>query len=209
VVRSEGFTPHLPSWETFFTHLATGILSVVNPGSWKQVERLTGVKRHILTQWLKQASIPSLETILRLCYVCEATPLQVMRGEISSLVEALQKGASSRPPVHAVLDGREEPVGLRQLSERLGCSQRILLYYFREECALITQQAREHRKRQGEQRMLEIRDRVRQQVLSLHAQGTYPSQMRVRNLLPPGLMRQSVAREAWHEALRELELEPR
>ncbi len=219
-------TKNLPSWETFFTHLATGILSVVNLGSWKQVERLTGVKRYILTQWLKQASIPSLETILRLCYVCEVTPLQVMRGEISSLVEALQKGVSSRPPVprrtqasvdqdrclaliHAVLDGSEEPLGLRQLSERLGCSQRILLYYFREECALITQQAREHRKRQGEQRMLEIRDRVRQQVLSLHAQGIYPSQMKVRNLLPPGLMRQSVAREAWHEALGELGLEPR
>ncbi len=91
----------------------------------------------------------------------------------------------------------------------MGCSQRTLLYYFREECALITQQAREHRKRQGEQRMLEIRDRVRQQVLSLHAQGIYPSQMKVRNLLPPGLMRQSVAREAWHEALGELGLEPR
>jgi hypothetical protein len=219
----------LPSWETFFTHLATGILSFVNRGSWgswKQVERLTGVKQYILTQWLKREWIPSLETILRFCYVCEVTPLQVMRGEISSLAKALQKGASSRPPVprrtqasvdqdrclaliHAVLDGSEKPLGLHQLSERLGCSERILLYYFREECALITRQAREHRKRQGEQRLLKIRDEVRQQALSLHAQGIYPSQMKVSNLLSPGLMRSSVAREAWHEALRELGLEPR
>jgi len=227
-LHAASMTNSLPSWETFFTHLATGILSVANRGSWgswKQVERLTGVKPYILTRWLKREWIPSLETILRFCYVCEVTPLQVMRGEISLLVKALQKGVSSRPPVprrtqasvdqdrclaliHAVLDGSEEPFGLRQLSERLGCSERILLYYFREECALITQQAHEYRKQQSEQRLLDIRARVRQQVLSLHDQGIYPSHKKVRSLLPPGLMRIDAAGEAWHEALRELGLKP-
>jgi AraC-like DNA-binding protein len=110
--------------------------------------------------------------------------------------------------IQAVLDGSEEPLGLRQLSERLGCSERILLYYFREECALITQQARKYRKKQSEQRLLDIREKVRQQVLSLHTQGIYPAQRKVGSLLPAGLMRQSVAREAWHTTLRELGLEP-
>ncbi|HYU73279.1 MAG TPA: hypothetical protein VEL31_11420 [Ktedonobacteraceae bacterium] len=72
---------------------------------------------------------------------------------------------------------------------------------------MITQQAREHRKQQGEQRILEIRERVRQQVLTLHTQGIYPSHQKLRALLPAGLMRQSAAGEAWHATLRELGLE--
>jgi hypothetical protein len=224
-LRAASMTRKEHQWETFFTHLATGIHSVVNLVTWKQVEHLTGVKRHILSQWLKQEWVPSLETILQLCYACEVTPLQVMRGEIFPLVEALQHETSSRPPVyrqtrpsridrdrclaliHAVLDGDEEPLGIRQLCERLGCSHRVLLYFFPEECALITQQAREYRKQQSELHMLQTREKVRQQVLSLHAQGIYPSHQKLRALLPAGLMRQSVAGEAWHEALRELGLE--
>jgi hypothetical protein len=219
-------TNSLPPWRTFFTHLAMGFAPAIDLVGWEKIEVFTGVKSAVFKQWFSLRQTPSLETILKLCYVCEVTPFQIMQGETSSLVETVQCGATSRPSlprrvrpkidqgrclqlIHAVLDGQEEPLGLRQLCERLGCSQRILLYYFREECALITQQAREHRKQQGEQRLLEIRERVRQQVLSLHAQGIYPSHKKVRSLLPPGLMRQSAAGEAWHATLRELGLELR
>jgi TniQ len=225
-LHTASLTSSLPQWETFFTHLARGFAPVIDVIGWKKIEVFTGVKLEVFKEWFDQKRIPSLETILKLCYVCEITPFQVMQGETSSLIGTFQRGVTSRPPlhrrvrpkidqerclqlIHAVLNGQEEPLGLRQLGERLGCSVRILLYYFREECALITQQAREYRKQQIEQRMLETREKVRQQVLSLHAQGIYPSHHKVRDLLPPGLMRQSTAGEAWHATLHELGLEPR
>lgn len=223
-LQTASMTNSLPPWEPFFTHLAKGFAPAIDLVGWEKIESFPGVKSAVFKQWFSLRQTASLETILKLCYVCEVTPFQVMRGETSSLIEIFQRGVTSRPPlhrrvrpkidqerclqlIHAVLDGHEEPLGLRQLCERLGCSPRILLYYFREECALITQQAREHRKQQGEQRVLETRKRVRQQVLSLHAQGIYPSHKNVRSLLPAGLMRQSAAGEAWHETLRELGLE--
>lgn len=219
-------TNTLPPWEVFFTQLAMSFAPAVDLVGWGRIEVFTGVKSRVFKEWFNLKKTPSFETILKLCYVCEVTPFQIVRGETSTLIKVFQRGATSRPSVprraqpkidqerclaliHAVLDGREEPLGLRQLSERLGCSHGILLYYFREECALVTQKAHEYRKQQGEQRLLEIREKVRQQVLSLHAQGMYPSHHKVRSLLPPGLLRQSVAGEAWHATLRELGLEPR
>lgn len=213
-------------WEPFFTHLAEGILSAVDLVTWKQVERLTGVKRHVISQWLQNKKIPSLETILQLCYLCEVTPWQVMRGEISPLIKALQCEIPSRPPVsrrtkpradrdrcleliRAVLDGREKPLGIRQLCERLGYTHRALRYFFPEECALITQQAREYRKQRDRQRVAKTREQVRQVAFSLHVQGIYPSQRKVQSFLPAGVMLQAEARETWHAALRELGLEPR
>jgi hypothetical protein len=223
-LRTASMTSSMLPWETFFTQLAVGLVSAADLITWDQVERFTGVKRYVLHQWFKLRWIPSLEIILQLCYVCEVTALQVMKGEISSLVEALQRGTSSRPPVyrrarpkvdpersleliHAVLDGREKPLSQTQLCKRLGYGHRTLKYLFPEECALIVQQAREHRKRQGEQYAAQTRESVRQQVLALHAQGIYPSHQKLRSLLPAGLMRQPTAGEAWHATLRELGLE--
>jgi hypothetical protein len=223
-LRTASMTSGAPQWETFFTHLAEGFVFAADLVTWKQIERFTGVKRYILHQWFKQRWIPSLETILQLCYVCEVTPLQVMKGEIPSLVEVITGEISSRPPVHrrarpkvdperslelihAVLDGREEPLSLTQLCKRLGYGHRTLEYLFPEECALIVQQAYEYRKQQGEQYAAQTREKVRQQVLLLHAQGIYPSHQKLRSLLPAGLMRQPSAGEAWHATLRELGLE--
>jgi TniQ len=211
-------------WETFFTHLAVGFPSDVDLVAWDQVERFTGVKRYILRQWFKQRWIPSLETILQLCYVCEVTPLQVMKGEISPLIEAITRCTPSRPSVHrrtrpkvdperslelirAVLDGREEPLSLTQLCKRLGYGHRTLKDLFPEECALIVQQARVYRKQQDRQRVANVCEQVRQAVFSLHAQGIYPSLHKVQSFLAAGVMMQPEAREAWHAVLRELGLE--
>jgi hypothetical protein len=213
-------------WETFFTHLAKGIPSAANLVTWTQVEHLTGVKQYVFNQWFQQKKIPSLETILQLCYVCEVTPVQIMNGEITSLMRVFQSGISLRPTVprrarpkvdparsleliHAVLDGREKPLGMRQLCKRLGYGHRALMNRFPEECALIVQQAREYRNQQDRLRVEKTREQVRQAVLSLHAQGAYPSLHKVQSFLPAGVMLQPEARETWHAALRELGLESR
>ena len=212
-------------WESFFTNLAAAFNTVTDMIQWEKVERFTGVKANVLNQWFRRRWTPLLETILRLCYICEVTPLQVMRGEVAALMAALQRDVPSRSPlrraarphvdrerclelIQAILDGRENPLGLRQLAERLGCGHRTLLYFFPQECALITQQAREYRKQRSEQRIAQVQEHVRQHVFSLHAQGIYPSQRKLKSLLPGGFMRQAEAKEAWRAALRELGFEP-
>jgi hypothetical protein len=193
--------------------------------TWEQVELFTGIKKHVLLPWFNLSKIPSLETILKLCYVCEVTPLQVMKGEITSLVEVLQRGVSSRPSTHrrtrptvdldrcreliqAVLDGREKPMSQNQLCKVLGCGHHKLQHFFPEERALIIQKAREYRKQQDRQRIAKTHEQVRQAVFSLHMQGIYPSLHKVQSFLSAGVMLQSDARETWHAALRELGLEP-
>ena len=211
-------------WEPFFTNLAMGFNAVTDVVSWEKIERFTGIKALVLNQWARREKTPSLETVLKLCYACEVTPLQIMRGEMVPLRRMLQREIPSRTPlrraekprvdrerclelIHAVLDGREKPLGLRQLTERLGCGHRALLDHFPEECASITQQAREYRKQQSELRIRQVREKVRQHVFSLHTQGIYPSQKRLRTVLPGGFMRQLEAKEAWRAALRELGFE--
>lgn len=211
-------------WEPFFTNLAMGFNAVTDVVSWEKIERFTGIKALVLNQWARREKTPSLETVLKLCYACEVTPLQIIRGEMGPLTTVLQREIPSRTPlrraekprvdrerclelIHAVLDGREKPLGLRQLTERLGCGHRALLDHFPEECVSITQQAREYRKQQSELRIIQVREKVRQRVFSLHAQGIYPSQRKLRPLLPGGFIRQSEAKEAWRAALRELGFE--
>jgi len=214
------------NWETFFTQLAAGLASAASLVGWKQIERLTGVKQFTFHQWFEQRWMPSLETILQLCYVCEVTPLQIMKGEISPLIEVITRNTPSRPPVHrrakskvdperslelihAVLDGREKPLSLAQLCKRLGYGHRTLKYLFPEECALIVKLAREDKKQRRAQQTLPTCERVRQAVFSLHEQGIYPSVHKVQSLLIGGSMRLPEARETWHATLQELGLETR
>ena len=223
-LRTASTTSGVLHWETFFTQLAAGLASAAGLVRWKQIERLTGLKQYTFHQWFEQRWIPSLETILQLCYVCEVTPLQIMKGEISPLIEMIMRNTPSRPPVHrrakskvdperslelihAVLDGREKPLSQAQLCKRLGYGHRTLKYLFPEECALIVKLAREDTKQRRAQQILQTCERVRQAVFSLHVQGIYPSLHKVQSLLTGGSMRLPEARETWHATLRELGLE--
>jgi hypothetical protein len=167
---------------------------------------------------------PTLETILKFCYVCNVIPLQVMQNQVSRLKQVIQSeiAAHAPPPsprlrhvnleqcqtfLQAVLDGHEKPQGLRQIGKHLGYTVRQLSYHFPKECALITPLAQEYRRQRKEERLNRVREQVRQAVVSLHAQGTYPSLHKVQAFLPTGVMIQPEASETWHAVLRELEIE--
>jgi TniQ len=209
-------------WECFFTHLGQGMTHAAV--TWEQVERFTGIKKHVLLPWFNLSKTPSLETILKICYVCEVTPLQVMEGEITPLVEVFQRRKPSQPPIRrhtrptvdldrcrelidAVLDGREKPMSQNQLCKVLGCGHHKLQHFFPEERTLIIQKAREYRRQQDRQRIAKTHEQVRQAVFSLHAQGIYPSLHKVQSFLPTGTMRQAETRKIWHVTLRDLGLE--
>lgn len=210
-------------WEPFFAHLA---LCLAENEGYAKVANLTHIQRNYLYKWVnvEEEYTPTLETILKFCYVCNVTPLQVMQNQVSRLKQVIQReiAAHAPPPgprlrhvnleqcqtfLQAVLDGHEKPQGLRQIGKHLGYTVRQLSYHFPKECALITPLAQEYRRQRKEERLDRVREQVRQAVVSLHAQGIYPSLHKVQSFLSAGVMMQPEARETWHAVLRELEIE--
>ena len=107
--------------------------------------------------------------------------------------------------LHAALDDKNEPLALSHIAKLLGYEDsRQLMDHFPEECTLVTQRAKAYRQQRKAQRLAQVREQVRQAVLSIHSQGFYPSHRRLRILLPGALMRLSEAKDAWRAALQEL-----
>lgn len=218
-------------WEQFFTHLA---VCLKEQRGYVRFAQLTGFDRSLFYRWPGRTDvprsrtlsyIPSLETILECCYACGVTPLQVMMNRLEPLRDLIQAKKVAQPArprrpaplrinrqkclevIQAILDGKEEPLSIRQLAKRLGCGARVLTERFPQECTLITKRAQEYRRQRQERRLEQMRDQVRQAVIALHTQGIFPSHRRLRTMFSPGVMRIPEANAAWHAALRELGLE--
>jgi hypothetical protein len=60
---------------------------------------------------------------------------------------------------------------------------------------LLSQHIKEHRRQRKEQRLAQVQEEVQQAMLALHAQGIYPSQNKVADLLSdPNLLFQPEAK---------------
>jgi len=215
------------SWERFFASVER---CINERGGCSKLTELTGIPRTSFYLWLRRMQnsrnySPSLEMILGFCYTCSLSPLHIM-ADSSSVVRFVQN--ETRPQrirfrrferesvdrdrclqfILAVLDGREAPLGASQVAERLGHSQRALLRYFPQECARLSKQAQEYRKQRRKLYVERVCEEVRRAVMSLHAQGIFPSHRRVRTQLSnPNFMRMPEASAAWHAARREIGLD--
>lgn len=212
------------TWEPFFRSLATYLRE---QKGYSRLAQATGIDRTVLYRWVDpdDSYHPTLETLLKFCYVSHVTPLQVMSGQLDQLQQTVQAGTELRSPLprrqqrrvdrercqtalQAALDSKEEPPALYQVAQSLGYGTRQLAYHFPEECKLIIQRAREYRKQRKERLRVQIRENVQQAVISLHTQGIYPSLHKVQSCLRSGSMQSQEAREAWHDALRDIGFEP-
>lgn len=209
----------IPPWEQFFTNLST---SFEARGDQSRLAEMVGLARGQLAVWLRRSRTPTLESLLKFCYVCNVTPLQVLTGDLVLLRQAIQEGKLSRPPqprrsyrpidrehclkrIQAVLDGQEEPIGYAQIAQQLGYDKSVLRYHFPQECALLTARVQEYRRQRGEQRIARVQEEVRQAMLTLHAQGVYPSQNKVSDLLSdPNALFEPEAKSTWRTLCQEL-----
>jgi transposase-like protein len=212
-------------WEAFFGHLAAYLQEQKGHS---RLAQATGIDRTVLYRWIDPADAysPTLEAILKLCYVCQVTPLQVMNGQLGHLQQTLQAGTERRSPLphrqnrrfdqercqialQVALESNNEPRALRQIAQQLGfVDAHQLMYHFPEECKLVIQRAKAYRQQRKAQRLAQVHEQVRQAVISVHSQGKYPSQKKVNPFLPPALLRLPEARAAWHATLQELGYEP-
>jgi DNA-binding phage protein len=211
-------------WEPFFRHLATYLQE---QKGYSRLAQATGIDRTVLYRWVDpdDSYHPTLETILKFCYVCQVTPLHVMNGQLDQFQLTIQAGTELRSPLpgrqnqrvdrercqmalQAALESRDEPLALYQVARQLGYEARQLVYHFPEECKLVIQRAREYRQQRKERYLVQVGEQVRQAVFSLHVQGIYPSLHKVQSFLTGvGSMQMPEARETWHATLRELGLE--
>lgn len=209
-------------WESFFTHLA---IAMQEKGAFATLAHLTGFDRVVFYAWVRGTERPSLEMLLQFCYVCQVTPLQVMKNQLTPLKEVLESGRSSRPPwprrayrqvdrdrclsyLQAVLDGREEPLGMHHLAIRLGLSENAIRRHFPHECAVITELSRVYRRQRSEQRVALWCEEVQQAVMTLHAHGQAPSLRKVRELLADAnIIREPEVRRAFHATRKALGVE--
>lgn len=211
-------------WEPFFGHLATYLKE---HQAYSKLARVTGITRQALHRWVNNDDpyAPTFQTLLKFCYVCKVTPLQVMRNQLDHLQQARSRGTEDdssllqRPMrrvvdrercqalLQAVLDGREEPLGISQVAQRLGYAEHSLMQHFPQACAEITRRAKAYRKQRKEQRFALLGEQVRQATFAVYASGNYPSQHAITPLLPRGTMRMQEAKTAWRAALQELRFE--
>jgi DNA-binding phage protein len=223
-LQAASLTAGTLTWEPFFRHLATYLHE---QKGYSRLAQATGIDRTVLYRWVDpdDSYHPTLETLLKFCYVSRVTPLQVMNGQLNQLQQTIQTRTELRSPLprrqqrrvdrercqtalQAALDSKEEPLALYQVAQLLGYEARQLAYHFPEECRLVIQRAREYRKQRKERSFVQIRENVKQAVLSLHMQGIYPSLHKVQSCLRSGSMQLPEAREAWHDALRDIGFEP-
>jgi TniQ len=215
------------SWKQFFEGLEH---CMKNRGVCSKLAEMTGFSRDLFYIWLgrkrtRYSQTPSLETILEFCYACNVTPFQVI-SNADVLLQAIwdETFPRHRRPqrftrrhvdreccqerIQAILDGREELLGVRQLAGLLGYQSSLLWYYFPKECTLIAQRYQEYQQQRRKEYDARVCEEVRQAVITLHAQDIFPSHHKVRTLLSnPNCMRMPEASAAWHTIRRELGLE--
>jgi hypothetical protein len=94
---------------------------------------------------------------------------------------------------------------MSKVAKRLRYDHSFLIKHFPDLCSYISARFEEYRMKRCEEKKRQIICEIRQATLVVHAQGVYPSQVRVRNSLTiPGSMRMPEALNAWHATLKEL-----
>jgi DNA-binding phage protein len=207
------------TFESFFEHLSASVKAF---GEQSRLAEIAGLARGQFALWLRRSHTPTLQSVLEFCYTCNVTPLQVLRGDLAPLKQVIEEGKPYRSPrprrsfrsvdreqclgrIQAILDGREEPLGYVQLAQQLGYSGNTLLYHFPQECARLSKQIKKHRRQRKEQRFAQIQQEIQQAMLALHAQGVYPSQNKVGDLLSdPNVLFQPEVKATWRALCREL-----
>lgn len=220
-LHTASLTNGMLSWKSFFTQLSSYLKA---RRAYSRVAQAIGTGKENFHRWVNDQD-PHLETLFKFCYRCEVTPWQVMNGKLDPLERIICQGVSCPSPLpprftrrldrehcraqlHAALGESSAPPSLHQVGQRLDVHTSLLMYHFPEECALIVQRHALYRNQRKDQRLVTLREDVRQAVFSLHARGEYPLRYKLSAFFPNGAMRQREATDAWREAMLELGLDP-
>jgi len=209
--------------------LITAAREQVADGSMQNLEKRLQLSRRTVNAWRSGKQIPQLESLLRLCYCCgvslydlftlQSGTLNLGKLKIRSLpdIPNLTGNRRHRIPIDLVYirqsledvlaQEEQPPPSMRAVAKRLNYSPRELREHFPELSKAICSRRKDYYKVRREQRILQLKDEIRQAMLEIHSQGLYPSSRRVGLLLSdPAIMRDRVISRLWREMLQELRL---
>jgi AraC-like DNA-binding protein len=107
--------------------------------------------------------------------------------------------------LQAALANDEVIVSLREFARQMGYSHGFLLNKCPDLCKKMSERYYEARRKQGEQRRDERRERIRVEAMALHQQGIYPSASRIAKRAGiPGMLLEVEMQEVWHAILIDL-----
>ncbi len=218
-------TPHLRN----IPDLIIAAREQVAHGNIQNLEKKLQLSHRTVNAWQLGRQTPQLESLLRLCYCCGISLYEVFASQFGVLhlgklkIRSLpdipnptgnrrqripMDLVSIRQSLENVLAQEEQPPpSMRTVARRLNHSPRELREHFPELNQAISKRRKDYYKVRREQKILQLKEKIRQATRKIYSQGIYPSSHQVGLLLnDPILMRDRVALGLWHEMLEELKL---
>ncbi len=208
-----------------FAEAVGAYLEEVTDNNVSAAARQLQVSRRTIRDWKNGVQKPQLSSLLRFCSVCGLSPLHLFT-ENCSVAES-----SSTNQITAAISGQKAkkhyrvlrierlnrmleaeiqsdaypPPPMSRVAKKLGYDHSFLHKHLPGLCRAISAKFEKYRAEQREEKKRLLLREVRQVTLEIHAQGVYPSQVRVRNSLArPGSIRIPEALAMWHATLKEL-----
>lgn len=194
----------------------------VTEGNVAELARWLKVPKNTLSLWYNGSNLPTLESLLRICYFLNTSIQDFLVGELQTLsqehtVLLPSPKRKSRNSSRAFDSGYLQylqhklqeflnsdgipPLSMKQTAERLGHDRRTIYSHFPDLCHEISIKYDNYRNTQYLEAIEQACTEVHRAVLELHSESIYPSEAHVAKLMSrPGHLRYKQVRAALHEA---------
>ncbi len=183
------------------------------------------VSRRTIRDWKNDIQKPQLSSFLKFCSICGISPLHLFTenfsvAEPSGTNQITTAISGQEVKKHYRVFSIEElkrmleeelhsdaypPPPMSRVAKKLGYDHSFLHRHLPQLCRAISSKFEKYWAEQREEKKRLLLREVRRVTMELHAQGVYPSQVRVRNLLArPWSIRVPEALAMWHATLKEL-----
>lgn len=215
----------LPQRENVVSILSAHVLETMR-GKQAQAARQLGLTPSTLHQWLIGKKKPQLRNLLQVCSSLDISLLALLNGTACPSGESqyprrkLPESESPRRPfrrfqretlkqalLETISNPADPPLSLTKVAQQLGYRSSFLSRHFPESCQTISSHYQAYQADRRAQLFQRRWQEVHQAILSLHAQGIYPGEKRVRKLLKtPSSLRLPEIRWAMKATLSEMGL---
>ncbi|MBD1893721.1 TniQ family protein [Coleofasciculus sp. FACHB-129] len=197
----------------------------ITQGNIAAFARQLHLPRNTVWLWCKGENLPSLETLVRICYALQVSIVDFLTQKVvkfcsaNHLLTATPKTrlrAKSKPfeadrvqqYLEVILaDSESTPSSMEEVARQLGCHRRTIYRHFPDFCRAISAKYVAYQKDGYAKAIEECCEEVRRIAVDLYNQGKYPNESLISNLVSkPGHFRDKKVRLALKEVHRELGL---
>ena len=193
----------------------------ITEGNMAELARELGVPKNTFWLWCNGSNMPTLESLLKICYCLNTSLSNFLLEELKSLSQeemVLPLLAKNKPRANAKvfddtflrslqqklqesLDSEViPPLSMEQTAKQLGCNRRTICRHFPELCRKISDKYDSYQRTRFAEAIDQACAEVHRVVLELQAESIYPSEARVSERMnKPGYLRYNKVRAALQE----------